>query len=620
MSGRYLILALLLLFIPLYALADTLVVADHAQALAAPLIRHGDEILAPLTPSLPLLGATIAVDGNAITLTSSEHHTLKLKIGSLTAVTDDSIFTLDAAPRLVDGDLYLPVHGLANWLEANVRFQPDAGVLTLTPLLTVTSEPRDGGLAMLVHCRAPLQYTSGHVADPPRAYFDFKHVAVGKPEPLFEIGKNGVGRIRLSQNSIAPDIVRLVVDLTEEKSITPTVTEHGRLVTVLLPDTSKPVVTPAGPSAPPATPDTTPAAPTPATTPNAAPEAPPDTPRVIVPPQTPVKLTGITLAPHAAKQSELLIATDSPVPMESDYKDAARQLTVHLPTARSEIDADSLKKLTDATVDKVEVLSDDPAKPGLDVRVTLHKGADYLIEKDDAGIHVLAGTFSLGNMVITLDAGHGGHDTGAIGCNRTLEKTVTLDVILRVSKLLSKDGAKVLLTRKDDTFIPLDDRPALANNNNADLFLSVHCNSCQLPNSCSGTQVYYKTPQSIPLSSVIHEELLKGTGLKDGGIRTANYLVLRKSRMPAVLLEIAFINNTKEECLLCDEEYLQKVAVSIANGVRHYAATKAFRLWHAANHVLSAKPPAPDVHTNQTAPDVHADQTAQAAEPPAPEN
>ena len=106
----------------------------------------------------------------------------------------------------------------------------------------------------------------------------------------------------------------------------------------------------------------------------------------------------------------------------------------------------------------------------------------------------------------------------------------------------------------------------------------MHCNSSAARNSCCGSQTYFRTPQSVALATALHAELVKGLELKDGGIRNANFLVIRKSEMPSVLLEIAFINNAREEALLASPAFRQRVAESIVNGIRRYAATKFWQL------------------------------------------
>ena len=219
-----------------------------------------------------------------------------------------------------------------------------------------------------------------------------------------------------------------------------------------------------------------------------------------------------------------------------------------------------------------------PSEPGTRVTVTFQKDAGYLINHDGNGLKITMGMFSLADMVIVLDAGHGGHDTGAMGVCGTCEKDITLDVVLRAAQLLKDVGATVLLTRSDDTFIPLDDRPALANSRNADVFISVHCNSTPTYNSGNGTQTYYRTPQSLVLASDLHATLLQTLELRNGGIRTANYLVIRKCRMPSILLELAFINNTHEEQLLCSTAFRQQAAEAIVNGLKEYAASNLWRL------------------------------------------
>ncbi len=148
----------------------------------------------------------------------------------------------------------------------------------------------------------------------------------------------------------------------------------------------------------------------------------------------------------------------------------------------------------------------------------------------------------------------------------------------RVARLLHGVGARVLLTRADDTFIPLTDRSGLANAQNADVFVSVHCNSSPTHNSSCGTEIYFTTPQSIPLATAMHDELIKALELKDGGIRSRSLSVTRKSRMPAILIELAYINNDREEKLLLSDEFQQKAAEAIVAGLRAYAASNLWKL------------------------------------------
>lgn len=239
--------------------------------------------------------------------------------------------------------------------------------------------------------------------------------------------------------------------------------------------------------------------------------------------------------------------------------------------------ADRLRDLHDNVVERIEAAGNE-TDTGAKLVVILKKDGGYLLQQDPQNVRLLVGTFDLSDMTVVLDAGHGGGDSGAIGVNGTCEKDINLDVILRAGKLLEREGAKVLYSRSDDTFIPLNDRPGLANRRNVDLFVSVHCNSMPQPNTASGSQTYYYTSRSAKLAAAMHEELVKGVGLRDGGVRTASYLVIRKSNMPAVLLELAFINNTREEGLLCSPVFRQKAAQAIVNGIRRYAASKDWQL------------------------------------------
>jgi N-acetylmuramoyl-L-alanine amidase len=214
---------------------------------------------------------------------------------------------------------------------------------------------------------------------------------------------------------------------------------------------------------------------------------------------------------------------------------------------------------------------------------------------------------------IVIDPGHGGHDTGTIGPGGLLEKDLVLDVSLRLGRLLqSKMGADVVYTRDDDTFIPLETRTAIANQQQADLFISVHANSSQDP-SARGVEVYYlnfnPSPDALEVAarenavseSSVHElgDLVKKIALKekveesrefatdvdhslyqgivgkdktlrDRGVKKAPFIVLIGANMPSILAEISFVSNPGDERKLETPEYRQKIAESLYKGIARY--------------------------------------------------
>jgi N-acetylmuramoyl-L-alanine amidase len=214
---------------------------------------------------------------------------------------------------------------------------------------------------------------------------------------------------------------------------------------------------------------------------------------------------------------------------------------------------------------------------------------------------------------IVIDAGHGGHDTGTIGPNGLQEKDLVLDVALRLGRLLeSRLGADVIYTRDDDTFIPLETRTAIANEHQADLFISVHANSSEDP-SARGVETYYlnftSNPEALEVAArenavsekSIHElqDLVKKITLKEKidesrelasdvqlslytglsaknptlrnrGVKKAPFVVLIGANMPSILAEISFVSNPVDEKKLETPEYRQKIAESLYKGIAKY--------------------------------------------------
>ena len=214
---------------------------------------------------------------------------------------------------------------------------------------------------------------------------------------------------------------------------------------------------------------------------------------------------------------------------------------------------------------------------------------------------------------IVVDAGHGGHDTGTIAPNGLEEKDLVLDVSLRLGKLLERRmGANVIYTRDDDTFIPLETRTAIANQNQADLFISIHANSSR-DYSARGVETYYlnfttsadalevaarenavsensihelqdlvkkialkeKVEESHEFASDVQQSLYSGLatrGLRNRGVKKAPFIVLIGANMPSILAEISFVSNPGDAKRLKTSAYRQKIAESLYRGVAKYVS------------------------------------------------
>ncbi|HEX7287965.1 MAG TPA: N-acetylmuramoyl-L-alanine amidase [Candidatus Angelobacter sp.] len=214
---------------------------------------------------------------------------------------------------------------------------------------------------------------------------------------------------------------------------------------------------------------------------------------------------------------------------------------------------------------------------------------------------------------IVVDAGHGGHDTGTIGPNGLQEKDLVLDVALKLGKLLEKRlGAEVVYTRDDDTFIPLETRTAVANKEQADLFISIHANSSS-DSTARGVETYYlnftssrdalevaarenavseksihelqdlvkkialkeKIEESREFAADVQKSLYTGLnaknpGIRNRGVKKAPFIVLIGANMPSILAEISFVSNPGDEKKLKTNEYRQRIAESLYKGVAGY--------------------------------------------------
>ena len=184
------------------------------------------------------------------------------------------------------------------------------------------------------------------------------------------------------------------------------------------------------------------------------------------------------------------------------------------------------------------------------------------------------------NKIITIDPGHGGTDSGAVGHNGYTEKEGAFAISQKVASILNQSGAKVVMTRDSDVDVygpnasarnELQARVDVGNNANSDIFVSIHCNAFVNP-AANGTQTFYygSSYQGQRLAQSIQEKMIEANGLRDRGISTCNFYVVKHSYMPAVLIETAFITNYDEEALLSDDEWQTTMAKAIAEGINEY--------------------------------------------------
>lgn len=173
---------------------------------------------------------------------------------------------------------------------------------------------------------------------------------------------------------------------------------------------------------------------------------------------------------------------------------------------------------------------------------------------------------ALPRFLVILDAGHGGKDPGAQK-NGVDEKNINLQVTYKLKELLEAQGVQVILTRTDDHFLELKERAELANQYDADLFVSVHCNSADTA-SASGFEVYYyENTHAKTCASAVLNSLKQSGAVKIRSVKSAGFYVLKYTKMPAILLELGFLTNEQEREALCHDDYQNLLAEYIAAGI-----------------------------------------------------
>lgn len=174
-------------------------------------------------------------------------------------------------------------------------------------------------------------------------------------------------------------------------------------------------------------------------------------------------------------------------------------------------------------------------------------------------------------FLIVLDAGHGGKDPGARGVSGNWEKnlTLTLSQLLK-EELAQYKGIQVVETRTDDTYPPLQERVLLANEIQADLFLSVHANAVKGKPNVRGTETFYHTPRSESFAKLVHRYLVEATNFPNRGTKKGELYVVKNTTMPSALIEIGFLSNAEDNSQMLDPLFQVRVAQALGKAINEY--------------------------------------------------
>lgn len=419
-----------------------------------------------------------------------------------------------------------------------------------------------GGVLVTIMARAPVRYTSfrlsATVEAPERLVVDIEDAFLVQGKIVQQVDCGGVSRIRASQYTTIPPVVRIVVDLAELAPIRVLTQSPSAEINVAVGEIDEP---------PTRAVETTP------------PGTGPQPPTGPVEEQRPEQKLHLLKVEQVASDPEtfdlrvtldgpadpVLVVTADPNCMGLDFPDAAPEATKGV--ASGWVDVPYAPTPGVRWVRLAEL----PSGATLSSRLTV--GLDRLVPYDlsrDASAPN-AWRFSLrvaplyGGVVI-VDPGHGGSEAGAMDPSRSVhEEDLNLRIALKLRAELLKRGICAILTRTGNTTVDLFHRPELANEAGADLFVSIHHNSGA--SDSSGTETWYTSAASKPFAEAIQASLVAALRLTDRGTKVGRLVVTRETEMPAALAEIAFLDVPAELKLAMTDEFQNKAAIAIAEAV-----------------------------------------------------
>lgn len=553
-----------------------------------------------------------------------------LHVGQKTLEINGKKTELKVSPGIINGAVHIPSSGLEGLLDCKVTIKPgNQGGIYVEPVLQAIKfdEKDDRSTEMSIRTSAPVRKKMFTLNNPRRTVIDLVGVAI--PSSEFDVSHPALGEVRVGQFQLAPSVTRIVVttgtgvkvntyrslDLYEHQLTISWPKGHKpgdgqRVATVQIPkvDTSvrEPVIR-IGPNdsrpaqKPPATPSAPKAPPQEAATENPD-SKPPAT-------QTGTKSDRILLTSVGWEGNRLKLQFSQPVPYKwSRVSTGQERFVLDFPGV-----VFPQKKLNLNSgipgLESVRVVQNMP-EPQPIVRLVCDLEASLAVEtegKNETSLYIsfpgrrinssdlLSGmghtsdrvetiAVATGNpqgRTVCIDAGHGGSDPGAL--NRSVginEALVTLDISMKLAKILKAQGWNVVMTRTSDRDVSwagssatqeLGARAKIANDVGADLFVSIHANA-SANTGVGGTSIHWYKASDYRLAQHLESGVMGATGRTNRGLVKNRFYVLAHTQMPAVLIETAFITNPSEGKLLADPDYRSRIAQGIASGLSVYAA------------------------------------------------
>lgn len=479
--------------------------------------------------------ASAQVDWNkgeqTLTLTPARGQIVRLTVGNTIARVGSDPLILPRTIELRQGVCYGPLGPVLKALGLTFRWNKgDAFALASAVLTRVEARADDSGARIRVDCSAPVTGKTESMSGPHRFYVDLRGAEIASGLAMTQYIHTGpLARVRLGVPVPQPPTARVVADLGEKAGARwePAADRCGGTLIVGSPGADAPVVKRRFPT-----------------------------------------VTDVTLVQGRDGSERLRIVTDWPVTPSWDLLMRPARIAVRFGDTRPGSSERDLPMFGEF-VDSVAVSQDgDPPQTTLtlNLRELIRFDVDPLAP---AGVEIVFRRESLEGKQVVLDAGHGGRDNGASG-KVLREKEVNLDVVQRAAHILRSRGVLARMTREDDRFVELYDRAEVANRLGADMFVSVHCNAMPRRNEGVGTETFYYRQGSKCLGAIMQESLVSALKRPNRGLKQARFVVIRETRMPAVLVELMFLNSDTEEALLQQDSTREKAAGAICEGLRQF--------------------------------------------------